>query len=445
MAIAALLAGAAAPPVQAETTGPGFADKVARLLPAVAAISTVASTGHGRTYFYGSGFVIDPSGIIVTNRHVIAGAFEIDAILPGEGRIKATPMFISSVIDLALLKVNVGHSLPALHLGDSSKVQIGDEVLLLGNPLGVGLSVSHGIVSALGRDIGESIYDYFIQTDAPLNHGNSGGPMVDMHGDVIGIDTGLTSSPGNTGSIGIGYAMPIYDAEFVIDQVLRTGRVVSGSSGVKFQTVTDDLAAAFGMAQVRGSVVTAVDPAGPAAGHLEVGDIVLEVNGQDASNGRAIARMIGPAKPGTVLATKFLRRGVEMTTRITVAEVISSDTRKGLAWLGHEPKDGIPAATPAHPGMTLASLTDEVRRQFGINAEARGAVVVGVAENSAAAHQRLAAGDVIQRVGDATVNAPEDVPRALQDAVAQHRPFVPLLLRSEHGERWVALPLEADR
>lgn len=443
-AAAALLLAAAPLPSRAEELPSDTAAQVARLLPAVAAIKTIADTPQGRMFFDGSGFVIEPSGIIVTNRHVIAGAYQISVILPGIGRLPAKPLYINGVIDLALLKVNAGQPLPTMKLGDSSKVRVGEEVLLLGNPLGVGLSVSHGVISALDRDIGTSMYDHFFQTDGALNHGNSGGPMVNMKGEVVGINTALDSSPGNTGSVGIGFTMPINDAKFVIDQFLRDGRVVAGTVGVQAQHIDTDLAAALGLGRAHGLVVTSVDPAGPAAGRIAAGDIVLSVNGHDASDARAMARLVAATPPGQSLEVRLLRHGAEQTVSVTVsAEQV--DPTVAMKLLGHMPPNARASATPSDPGMTLAALTEEMRRHLGLTPGATGVAVDAVAPNSAAAQHRIAVGDVILSVGDATVTTPADVTRLLQATVAGGQHFAALLVRGERGPHWVALPVEAGR
>ncbi len=439
-----LLGLAVVTPACADAPAPDYAAQAAALMPAVVAIKTIATTPQGHMYFDGSGFFIDPSGIIVTNRHVIAGAWQITATIPSLGELNARVLYISSVLDLALLKVDAPRVLPTLRLGDSDRVHIGDEVLLLGNPLGVGLSLSHGVVSALNRDIGESMYDHFFQTDAPLNHGNSGGPMVDMQGDVIGINTALDSSPGNTGSIGIGFTMPINDAKFVIDQFLRDGHVLAGTIGVEAQHVGDDLAAAVGLDRARGLIVTKVDPAGPAAGRIAVGDVVLEVNGQDAADGRAMARLVAAAPPGRPLAMRLLRRHAVQLVTVTVAAE-SGSPKVAMALLGHAPADARPYATPAHPGMTLGPVTAQQRRRLGLDSTVRGVAVSAVQPDSAAAERQIAAGDVILRVGDGPVTAPADVTRGLRRAIVAGQRFAALLVRGQRGRHWVALPLEADR
>jgi serine protease Do len=309
-------------------------------------------TPKGRMYFDGSGLIIESAGIIVTNRHVLAGADQIMVTVPGLLPLKGEPLFISEEIDIALLKVDAGQKLPTATLGDS--VSVGDTVMLVGNALGVGGSRSVGVISALDRDIGDAHYDHFFQTDGALNHGNSGGPMFDLQDEVIAIDTGLTSSPGNTGSVGIGYAMPINDVKFVIEQYLRDRRVNWGTVGVTSQRITEDLAVAFGLHGARGAIVTGVAEHSPASGKIREGDIILPVGAQDASDVRAVSRLIAEAPPGQSLDVMLLRAGVEQTVSITVA-MSESDPKKAMALLGRpqEESKAFPAYQPIIPPIVL--------------------------------------------------------------------------------------------
>lgn len=443
-AIGLLLAAAAPTAGRAEENLQSFADEVASLIPAVVAIQTVASTPQGSMDFVGSGFIIDPSGIIVTNRHVLGGAYEITVTNPVIGQLKAKPLYISGLLDVALLKVEAGKPLTALKLGNSDSVRIGDEVLLLGNPLGLGLSLSRGVISGLNRDIGESMYDHFFQTDGALNHGNSGGPLVNMRGEVIAVNTALISSPGNTGSIGLGFSMPINDVKVIVDQYQRNGRVVAGYLGARAQPMNADLASAFGVPRARGLIVTSVDANGPAAGRLHVGDIILEVDGQDASDMRAVARLVAETPPGQSLKVRLLRRGGEQDLAVTVGDA-SMDTKAAMSVLGHAPEGAMAMATPSDPGMTVGDITDEVRRRQVLSKEMKGLLVKAVQPNSAAAYHKVEVGDVILAVGDQAVATPADLKRQLQAVVAKHGQFAALLVSGQRGARWIALPMEADR
>jgi serine protease Do len=422
----------------------GLAARVAALLPSVAEIKTIADTPQGRMFFDGSGFVIDPDGVIVTNRHVIAGAYEITAILPGQPPLAAKPLFVSDWLDVAILKVDAGGKLPAVKLGNSDTVRVGDPVLLLGNPLGVGHSLSTGVISAVNRDIGETMFDHFFQTDAALNHGNSGGPMFDMKGEVIAINTGLTSSPGNTGSIGIGYALPINDAKFIIDQYLRTGQVHAGGIGVRAQRLSRELAAAFGLPAPRGAIVTEVDPDGPAAGKVLNGDILLRVNDQDAADTRAVARLVAVTPPGKTVQIHLLRGGAELDVPVTVRQ-ITDNPKSVMTTMGHAPAERMAFATPSNPGMTLAPVTEQMRAKLGLRPGQTGVVVTAVAPHGVAAEHRIGVDEVIEAVGMQKVSTPEDVKQALTAITAKDQRYAPLLVLGQQGPRWVPLELEADR
>ncbi|MBN9510400.1 MAG: trypsin-like peptidase domain-containing protein [Alphaproteobacteria bacterium] len=449
LALAAAVVGGivALPPPMAAFAAESFPDLsavVAKVAPAVVAIETIATTPEGRMYFSGSGFIIEPSGIIVTNKHVIKGADEITVDVPHFPPLKAKPIYVSERIDLALLKVAAGTPLPVVKLGNSDTVKIGDRIALIGNPLGIGESVSEGVVSALNRDIRETPYDNFIQTDAALNHGNSGGVMINPAGQVVGISTGLYSSPGNTGSIGLGFAMPINDAKFIINQFLKTGKVRGGWVGVDAQRMTPQLAAGFGMKEPIGAVVSYVDPKGPAAGKILIGDVVLKVGDQDASDTRAVARLIAQQVTGAALPVVLLRDGVEKTIMVPVGEMYN-DPKRAMAMLGRMPEGSMMSATPSDPGMTLAAITDENRAKFGLQPDQTGVLVTTVTPSSAAAQEKIAPGDVILAVRGQTVTTPEDVQAALKTIAAHDMHYAAMLVHAARGTHWVTLPIQSDR
>jgi serine protease Do len=444
IALLARVTSAPAAPADAAAVSPALAERVASLLPSVAAIRTVAHTPNGRMFFSGSGFVIDASGLIATNKHVIKGADEITVDLPDALGLKAKAVFVSEAIDFALLKVDAGRKLPVLKLGDSDTVRVGDAVLVIGNPLGVGESLSEGVVSALNRDIRETPFDNFIQTDAAINHGNSGGPMFNLAGEVIGINTALYSSPGNTGSIGLGFAMPINDARYIIDQFLTSGRVRGGWIGVEVEHVTPELAAAFGLAEPRGAIVARVDPSGPAGGgKIRVGDIILALDGKPVSDPRAVARLVAQDDPGTELSIVLLRNGARHTVSVSVGETVN-DPKHAMAVLGRMESEMM-SATPSDPGMTLAAITPKLRTKFGLRADQTGVVVTAVEPSSAAANQNIVPGDVIVAVRHSAVKVPADVERALQAIAHQKIGYAALLIQGERGVHWTTLPIEPDR
>lgn len=422
---------------------PDLAARVAALMPSVAVVKIIVGTPQGSQFFEGAGFVIDPSGLIATNRHVVAGAYDITVLLPDLPPLAGKAVYVSPLIDLAILKVDAGRPLPTVKFGDSNTVRIGDPVLLIGNPLGIGRSLSTGVISALNRNIGETMYDHFFQTDGALNHGNSGGPMFNMNGEVIAINTALTSSPGNTGSIGIGYALPINDAKFVINQFLRTGQVHVSTVGVRGQRVTKELAEAFGVDSARGAIVTEVDPNGPAAGKIQNGDIILTVNDQDASDTAAVARLVAATPPGQTLQVHLLREGKEQALLVPVVQ-LPADPKYAMSIMGHAPAERMAFATPSRPGLEFAPITEPMRTKYRLQPSEHGVVVTAVAENSAAARRGIAEGQVIEAVGDHPVRQPDDVRQGLQAIVDQHRIYAPLLVRNEEGPHWVILMLEAD-
>jgi serine protease Do len=258
--------------------------------------------------------------------------------------------------------------------------------------------------------------------------------------------------------------MPINDAKFIIansryrpsrycpaswsarccDQFLKTGHVHAGTAGLRAQRVTKDLAAAFGLDAARGAIITEVDPKGPAAGKLRTGDIILRVNDQDASDMPAVARLIAMTPAGEVLHVQLLRGGAEQSVAVTVAER-TEDPKVAMAVLGHAPAEKMAVATPSHPGMGLTPLTEPMRARLGLPPDDKGVVVTDVAQDGVAARRRIMAGDVIEAVGDHPVSTPEEVQQALKSVSDRHLPFAPLLVRGEHGPRWVPLELEADR
>ena len=387
----------------------------------------------------GSGFIIDPTGIIVTNWHVVDGASEITVAFSDGSTTSATVLSATKVGDIALLKVDVGHPLSIAHWGDSDKLQIGDPVVAVGNPLGLGTSVSSGIVSALNRDIMDSPYDHFIQTDAAINHGNSGGPLFNMHGEVVGIDTAIVSP--TAASAGLGFAIPARDAQFVVERMLKYGWVRPSWIGMVVQQITPDMAKALGMARPEGSIVAVTVAGGPAekAG-VRVGDVVLGYGDQVPTDERALLRMITETPDGQTTSLTVLRDGKKQLIPVTVAEWPRQ------LW---EKNNGTKKPTPRHwtlpPdfGLTLSELTDQIRAQYGLDTGQAGVVITGVAAGTDAADRGLAPGDVILRVQDATVNSTVDVQSRLDEARNEKRSFALLLVlpktKTRPGAKWVPL------
>jgi serine protease Do len=424
----------------------GQADLVASLLPTVVNISTIryaqAAPGQpptARRTSLGSGFIIDPSGIIATNAHVVSGANEISVTLSDNTLLAARELSHSAAVDIALLQVTLPRPLPAVRWGDSNLARPGDPVLAIGNPLGFGGSVTAGIISALDRDIRASRYDDFIQTDAAINPGNSGGPLFNLAGEVIGVNTALFETTDAGGSIGIGFATPSNQARFVIERLRQFGRVRPGWVGVQAQQVTAAIAQAAGLPQAEGAIVTGFDDGSTArrAG-LEEGDIILKFDYWDITNVRTLNRVIalqpiGQAVPVTVWrdgATITLAVGIEDSPAELRAEQGVSAAQAQLA-----------PAPPFDPslGLSLGPLTDAARAQHKLGPQQPGVLVTAVAAGSRAAGQGILAGDVIVRVGRDPVASPAELWQRIETARQQRRVRLLLLVEGTSGAHWAAL------
>ena len=293
---AIVLATASAPvvPAWARSMESGDAQIAQQATPAVVNISLwkvrEASTPGGssrRVKVYGSGFIIDPSGIIVTNKHVVDGAINTKVILSDGNQYPAKVLGVAAMLDVAVLQIDAGHKLPTLKWGNSDSLKVGDSVLTMGNALAIGLSVSAGIISGLNRDLQDTPFDSYIQTDAAINHGNSGGPMIDQDGAVVGIDTALYNPDQNGGFIGLGFAIPSNTAKFVVDRLLDPTHPKPGWLGVTLQDMTPELAAALGEAWHKGSIISALDSGGPAShASLRPGDVLEAIDDVQAADSR---------------------------------------------------------------------------------------------------------------------------------------------------------------
>jgi len=438
VALGAMLAGAPLAPSHADSMRESDATLIRALLPSVVNISSrkmaeepvtmsaaaVPENQPGRNIsLSGSGFIVDPQGIIATNYHVIDGAFEIIITFANGARAPAKLIAGTKIGDIAVLKVDVGRPLAIVHWASSDTVQIGDPVIAIGNPLGIGMSVSSGIVSALNRDIMASPYDDFIQTDAPINHGNSGGPLFNMKGEVIGINTALFSP--TSGSVGLGFAIPANDARFVIGRLLKYGAVRPGWIGVSLQQVTPDIAEAMGMSQPVGSILSDVVPDSPAekAG-LKIGDVIVRVGSRPAPDTRAVMREIAVVPAGTTVAIGLWRGGEEKEMAVQVQDWPAAPKTD---------KAGMPAAlsrsVPPDLGLKLAALDNEARNKFGIDFYEPGVLITAVARNTDAAERGIVAGDVILQVQDHPVDSPAEVEQRLNEAREGKRSLVLVLVR----------------
>jgi serine protease Do len=391
--------------------------------------------------YVGSGFVFDPSGLIVTNYHVVENAFEISITFSDGTRAPGTVSSASRLADLAILKVSVDHPLVAAQWGDSDRLKVGDQVFAAGNPFGLGLSLSAGIVSALNRDIKNSPYDDLIQTDATINHGNSGGPLFDMQGKVVGVNSAIISP--TAGSVGLGFAEPSSSARFVIDRLLKYGWVRPSWIGIKVQQVTPEIAAALGMPRAEGSIVSWVLPNGPAqkAG-LEIGDVLLRFDGRAQSDERALLRNIASSPVGETITLQVWRDGTQREALVTTMEWPRDQWDKRDAPVATQrPKIVIPPDL----GLSYAMVPKGERASMGLEDDLGGVLVTNVTPGSDPANRGMSSGDVILRVQDHSVATPGDVESSIAAARADKRNYVVMLIlpkvRDAPGPKWVALML----
>lgn len=390
----------------------------------------------------GSGFVVEASGLIVTNNHVVEGAENIEVHFQDSTILKADLVGRDPKTDLAVIRVKSDKPLPVVAFGDSDVLRIGEWVVAIGNPFGLGGSVSLGIVSARNRDINAGPYDDFIQTDAAINKGNSGGPLFNLKGEVVGINTAIFSPTG--GSVGIGFSVPANTAKGVIDQLIKYGETRRGWFGVKIQSVTDDIAESMAMGKPRGALIADVTKTGPAekAG-IEPGDVVIEFNGKPVREMRDLPRIVADTEIGKKVPVKIFRKGKELEI---IAEVGRLEDGEKVVAQQDATSGGAPApAVTTALGMTVSSMTDELREKFKIDAEIKGAVVTEVTPDSPAADKKLEPGDVITEAGEKAVTGAADISAAI-DAAGKAGKNSVLLLVSKGGKqaemRFIALKLK---
>jgi serine protease Do len=356
----------------------------------------------------GSGVIVSSDGYILTNNHVVQGATDIDVFLSNERRLKGRIIGGDAKTDIAVIKVEE-KSLPALTLGNSAGVQVGDFALAIGNPFGVGQTVTMGIVGATGRGgFGIEHYEDFIQTDAAINPGNSGGALINVRGELIGINTAIVARSG--GSQGVGFAVPTNMARPVMEQILKQGKVIRGYLGVNIQTMTPELAKSFGSKTTQGALISDVVPDGPAAkAGLRRGDIVLAVNGEPVLDSRRLTLTISQAAPGTAVDLKLLREGQEQNIRVTLGELPSDPERAQAP--GVQRGQG----STALGGVAVDNLTPDIARQLNLPPQTSGVVVVQVSPQTAAA-TGLRRGDVIEEVNRRSVSTVGEYEQAVRQA-----------------------------
>ena len=374
----------------------------------------------------GSGVIVRADGYILTNHHVVDGADQIKVELTDRRTFDATLVGSDSPSDLAVLKINAT-GLRALPLGDSDSLRVGDVVLAVGNPLGVGQTVTMGIVSAKGRATGltDGSFEDFIQTDAPINQGNSGGALVNTRGELVGINSQIISPSG--GSIGIGFAIPATMAGDVMGQLVKDGHVRRGQLGVTVQGVTSDLAKSLGLSEVRGALVSGVNPGSPAArAGLERGDVIVAFNGHPVSDGNSLRNMVAATQPNTAATLQVVRNRREQTLTATLAEL---PEQRADAAASTRDRDG------GTYGMTVEPITPDVAQQMGLRST-KGLVVEQVAPTSPASAAGIQAGDVIKEVNRTPVTSAAELQHALSGAGNQ--PAL-LLLSRQGSDFFVAL------
>ncbi|MDF2368949.1 DegQ family serine endoprotease [Sneathiella sp.] len=449
-----------------------FADLVEKLSPAVVNISTTQTVkgpsgglpklpeGHPFEDFFkefgnkdkngeqrerkatslGSGFVIDATdGYVITNNHVIDGADEIKVIFQDGEKVPATLVGTDPKTDIAVLKIDPNdHPLIDVGWGDSDKSRVGDWVLAIGNPYGLGGTVTAGIVSARGRDIRSGPYDDYIQTDASINKGNSGGPLFNMDGEVIGINTAIFSQSG--GSIGIGFAVPSELAVPVVEQLIEFGKTSRGWLGVVIQPVTEEIAEGLDLMDTDGVLVAGVPEDGPAfkAG-VKAGDVILKFNGEAVSEPRELSRLVAESKVGSKVTVELWRGGKTETLNVTLGELEKAETAMASASPTPGSSDKIDLL-----GMELATIDDAAREQFNISPDLNGVVVTDVDPNSEAAEKGIRAGDVVAEAQLEPVSNPEQMKERIAEIQATDKKSVLLLLKRGDNSRFIALKLNKE-
>jgi serine protease Do len=391
----------------------------------------------------GSGFIIDESGLVVTNNHVISDADEISVILNDGTKLPAQLVGKDSKSDLALLRVHSEHPLKAVKFGDSDKLRLGEWVIAIGNPFSLGGTVTAGIVSARNRDINSGPYDNYIQTDAAINRGNSGGPLFNLNGEVVGVNTAIISPSG--GSIGIGFAVPSNSALAVIDQLRQYGETRRGWLGVRIQQVTDDIAESLNVKPPRGALVAGVDDRGPAKpGGIEPGDVVVKFDGHDVKEMHDLPRIVADTPVGKEVEVVVIRKGKEETHKVKIGRL--EDGEKAAA--ANTDKDSAqPPKTAVQKtlGLELSNLSDDLRKKFKVRDNVKGVLITAVDPSvaSSAPDKRLSPGDVIVEVQYQGVGNPADLQSRIEALKTQGKKVAVLLVSNPDGEtRFVALNLQ---
>ena len=458
-----------AAPAVARPVG-GFADLAERLTPAVVNISTSQkveqrrSNGPGQPPFdrffeeffnerrggptprqkvssLGSGFVVDPKGIIITNNHVIEEADEITVTFSDGSKLDAEIIGRDPKTDLAVLKVQPNKDLRFVPLGDSDKARVGDWVIAIGNPFGLGGSLSAGVISAINRDINAGPYDSFIQTDAAINRGNSGGPLFNMKGEVIGVNSAIISPSG--GSVGIGFSIPSNLAKTVTAQLQTFGETRRGWLGVRIQQVTDELAEGLAIGKARGALVSEISPDGPAEkGGVKVGDVIVSFDDKPVPTMRDLPRIVAETAIDKPVAVEVIRRGKAKKLTIVTGRLDEASTRPAAE---ESPQEQARSDDDeSFLGLTLQSLSRENRQRFDLGDDVIGVVIIDVDRNSAAFEAGIRPGDVVSEIDQRAVGSAKSAVDALKAAKKSGRNSVLAFIRSGETVRFIAIPLSEE-
>jgi serine protease Do len=394
-----------------------------------------------KTNSLGSGFIVDTSGIVVTNNHVIADADEINVIMNDGTKIKAELVGVDKKTDLAVLKFKPVKPLVAVKFGDSDKLRLGEWVIAIGNPFSLGGTVTAGIVSARNRDINSGPYDSYIQTDAAINRGNSGGPLFNLDGEVIGVNTLIISPSG--GSIGIGFAVPSKTVAGVVDSLRQFGELRRGWLGVRIQQVTDEIAESLNIKPARGALIAGVEDKGPAkpAG-IEPGDVVVKFNGKDIKEPKDLSRVVADTAVGKEVDVVIIRKGAEETRKVTLGRLEDGDKAvQAAAKTQAEPPEK--PVTQKALGLDLATLSKDLRTRYKIKDSVKGVIITNVEGTSDAAEKRLSAGEVIVEVAQEAVSNAADVKKRVDQLKKDGKKSILLLVANADGElRFVALSVQ---
>jgi serine protease Do len=439
---------------------PRVAELVATVLPSVVNVTTVRykeiqivqgkavlvqDPSPDKQRWYGSGFIISSDGLVITNKHVVRNGISYTVTFSDGRQLPADLVKEAASYDIAVLKIRSNEKWTPLKLGDSDTLRRGDPVIAIGNPLDFQSTVTTGIISAVNRDEGFTEFDDYLQTDAAINQGNSGGPLFNWQGEVIAVNSALETANSTGGNIGIGFSIPINDAKFVVKMLLdeAAGKVWRPAwIGATVQTLTPDLATAYGLPAPWGSIIAAVTDGSPAAqAKLRRGDVITSLEGKELHDSRALMRAIVETGAGKTVKLGLWRDGKQESMPITLADLPKGWSLPEFLGGAGNPKPDLPPEALVNFGLQLSAVTPELRSKYNIDPKQRGVVISAVAMGSQAANRRVDAGAVILAVRDTAVASPEDVLNAIDSERQQKRSFVPILLSVSGGLRWVPFSL----